>query len=239
MCKTEKQALEETISETGGCFEKPQRRLRQYSVVNTAGDIIPLQQIGLTDHAACFLTGAVMTVHHERPDELLLRPPNTGECFAGSIFPIKGKLDKDAGRKTRAKIGPVMHWAPVYTGNEPAIKVQTALAEYTILTPSTQYKAQHADAMEQVSLCFAILQTMKTKGTDAETQSFETTLSAVNRAKAVKGYVSVRDAVLLNGSFILSQLPQMQAVMKSGLCLEKSTFFLELKSEVWPACVAK
>lgn len=149
------------------------------------------------------------------------------------MFPVKGKLDKDVGRKTKMKIGPIMQWSPVYTGSEPAIKVQTTLAEYTVLTPSVQYKAQHNDALEQVSLCFAILQMMKAKGTEAETQSFETILAAVNRAKAVKGYVSVRDAVLLNGNFILSQLPQMQAVMNSGPCLEKSTFFVDLKGEVW------
>lgn len=152
--------------------------------------------------------------------------------FAGTIFPTSGKLDKDNGRKIGTKIGPVKHWIPVYTGNEAAIKVQTEHAEYMLLTPSPQYKAQHTDALEQVSLCYAILQTMKSKGKEWETQSFETVLAAVNRAKAVKGYCSVRDAVLLNGNFILSQLAEMQEVVKSGPCLEGSTFISDLKNEV-------
>lgn len=101
-----------------------------------------------------------------------------------------------------------------------------------LLTPSPHYKAQHVDALEQVSLCYAILQTVKTKGKEWETQSFETVLAAVNRAKAVKGYCSVRDAVLLNGNFIMSQLAEMQKVIKSGPCLEGSTFISDLKNEV-------
>lgn len=162
----------------------------------------------------------------------------TTESFAGTVYPIAGKLDKESGRKIRTRIGPVKQWIPIYTGSEAEMKVQTAQAEYTLTTPLAQYKSQHMDALEQVSLCFAVLQTMKSKGKEWETQSFETVLAAVNRAKAVKGYCSVRDAILLNGSFILSQVSKMQKVINSGPTLENSAFISELKSEVWPSHVA-
>lgn len=57
-CKTEKHALEETISDVDRNYNTAQRRLRQYTVVDASGDIIPLQRIGLTGDTACFLTGS-------------------------------------------------------------------------------------------------------------------------------------------------------------------------------------
>ena len=96
--------------------------------------------------------------------------------------------------------------------------------------PATEFRALFADAQEQVQLCHAIVQTVK--GKEGQTQSFEATLASLNRARAVKGYMSVRDAVLLNGSFILSQMKHMQSAVGSEAVLADCTFFVGLRAEV-------
>lgn len=128
------------------------------------------------------------------------------------------------------RFGPIKSWNAVYGGKEPELVVSTELADYTIMTCAPEFREHYTDVCEQVAVCHSIVHALK--GKDAKESTFESVLAIVNRAKAVKGYMCVRDAVLLNGSFILLQLPAMQAVLGSSVDLEKSSFITDLKAEV-------
>lgn len=111
--------------------------------------------------------------------------------------------------------------------------MSTELADYTIMTCAPEFREHFNDVREQVTVCHCIVQTMKGKDAkDAEELSLESVMAAVSRAKAVTGYATVREAVLLNGAFILAQVPAMQAELGSALNLDKSTFISELRAEV-------
>ena len=149
---------------------------------------------------------------------------------AGSIYPASGPTTKSVGRAVGERFGPVTGWAANYSAAEPSITLTTAAADYAVSKPATAFRALFTDAHEQVQLCHAIVQTVK--GKEGQTQLFEATLASLNRARAVKGYMSVRDAVLLNGSFILSQMVQMQRSVGSDAVLADCTFFVGLREEV-------
>lgn len=72
------------------------------------------------------------------------------------------------------------------------------------------------------------MQALKSKA-DA---SFEEVLAQLNRAKAIKGFLSVRDGVLHTGAFIMSQLPAMQSALGAKTVLSDSKFVKGLQSEV-------
>lgn len=153
---------------------------------------------------------------------------------AGAIYPAataKG-AGKEAGRTVSKPFGPVDGWYASYAAAEPSVHVTTAAAAYVVTKPAPEFRTLFADALEQVTICHALVQLLKAK--DGKTMSFESALAALNRAKAIKGYVSVRDAVVLNGPFILHQLPAMQAAVGNGVVLAESPFFVALQAEVCP-----
>lgn len=141
-----------------------------------------------------------------------------------------GALNKANGRAVAKAFGPVQRWSATYDGKAPAILLTTAAATYTCATPAPEYRALFTDAQEQVALCHALVQALR--GKEGAQLGFEGALAALNRAKAVKGYVSVRDAVLLNGAFVLGQLPAMQVAVGKALDLEACKFVSELRAEV-------
>jgi Cytosine specific DNA methyltransferase replication foci domain len=153
--------------------------------------------------------------------------------LSGALYPITGKAAKAEGRRMRQRFGPIKSWKAIYGSSEPELVVSTELADYTIMTCAPEFREHYNDVCEQIAVCHSIVQAMKGKDAkDAQESTFESVLAAVGRAKAVKGYMSVRDAVLLNGSFILAQVPVMQAVLGSASNLEKSNFITGLKAEV-------
>lgn len=136
------------------------------------------------------------------------------------------------------RFGPIKSWKASYGGSEPELVVSTALADYTIMTCVQEYRELYNDVREQITVCHSIVLSLKGKKGKKEPKNveeqltFDNVLAAVSRAKSVKGYMSVRDAVLLNGSFILSQVPAMQSVLHKDVKLESSKFIAELKAEV-------
>jgi hypothetical protein len=153
--------------------------------------------------------------------------------LAGAVYPSSGKAAKAEGRRMQQRFGPIKSWKATYECREPELVVSTELADYTIMTCAPEFREHYNDVREQIAVCHGIVQAMKGKDAkEAEESTFESILAAVGRAKAVKGYMSVRDAVLLNGSFILAQIAAMQVVLGSAINLEKSRFIAELRAEV-------
>jgi Cytosine specific DNA methyltransferase replication foci domain len=150
------------------------------------------------------------------------------------IHPATGAMSKATGRAVAQRFGPVQHCAASYSGAEPAIMLCTAAAEYMCVKPSGDFRALFTDAQEQVQLCHTIVHTLK--GKEGSSLTFEAILAAINRAKVVKGYMSVRDAVLLSAPFILSQMPAMQKAVGSEFVLADCKFCVELMEEV---CLAR
>jgi hypothetical protein len=231
LCKSEKVALEETVTSSDSKLRR-ERRLKQFSLVNDSEEVVSLQHAGREGHASTYLEGVPPRPRlcQSRQISRLALACDQVMVDAGAIYPNSGKLTKESGRRLKKKFGPVTGWKASYSGTDAAIVVSTALADYTLTTPASEFRAQYNDAWEQVSMCFSILSAMRAKGSGST--SFEAVLAAVTRSKVVKGYVSVRDAVLLNGSFILSQVSAMQSVLGSSNDLEKSIFIKELKAEV-------
>ena len=126
--------------------------------------------------------------------------------------------------------GPVEGWHATYTGSEPAIIVETAQGSYACTKPSNEYRALFADVQEQARLCHALVQTLK--GKEGKGMSFDAGLAALGRAKIVKGYLSLRDAVLINGAFILGQQAAMQSALGSDFVLAETEFIKGLQAEV-------
>jgi hypothetical protein len=154
---------------------------------------------------------------------------------AGAIYPAAGPMTKDAGRAIKKCFGPIDGWFARYTAAEPTLHLTTAAAEYLCLKPTPEFRTLYTDVQEQVQLCHALVQTLKSK--DGWELSFEGALAALNRAKVIKGYFSIRNAVLLNGPFVLHQLPAMQTAVGSTFVLEECPFFKELRAEVRSACI--
>lgn len=150
--------------------------------------------------------------------------------LAGVIQPSSGAANKGTGRSVSQRFGPIEHWSADYASAEASITLHTTAAEYACTKPAAEFRAQFTDVQEQVQLCHSITQTLKGKGGDA--LSFEAVLAAVNRAKAVKGYVCVRDAVLLSGPFLLSQVAAMQRAIGAAFDLSGCAFIMELQAEV-------
>lgn len=151
------------------------------------------------------------------------------------MYPSTGKAAKAEGRQPAQRFGPIKSWKANYGGSDPELVVSTALADYTIMTCVPEFRDYYSDVREQIVVCNSIVHALKGKkvAKEIEQTTFESVLAAVTRAKSVpKGYMSVRDAVLLNGSFILAQVPAMQTVLDSAVSLESSNFMVELKAEV-------
>ena len=230
-CKTEAAALEQTKTPgedaAGGC----KRRLRKFVVVTESGEPVSIQRIGLQNCEACYIEGAASHV----PAVTCLSVESvtvlfTGRPCVGAIYPSAGALSKSNGRAVAKRFGPVQRWSATYDGKTPAVLLATDAATYTCTTPAPEYRALFMDAQEQVALCHALVQALR--GKEGATLGFEGVLAALNRAKAVKGYVSMRDAVLINGAFILGQLPAMQAALGKSVELAECNFVSELRTEV-------
>jgi Cytosine specific DNA methyltransferase replication foci domain len=256
--ESEEAALKETIAAEGAeASGKWKRRLLNFALVNAQDDCVSVQKVGLEDCEPCFLNGAALVHFMSSTRCTVLALATVSEIVwqgcqllacvllelhlawpfdqgllvcVGAIYPANGPLSKDLGRNLTKHFGPVASWSACYTGSEPAICIATAAAEYTVSKPTADFRALFTDAQDQVQLCHSIVQAIK--GKDGSTMSFEAVLAAVNRAKAVKGYVSVRDAVLLSGPFILSQAAAMQAAVGNDFVLADSSFFKGLKEEV-------
>jgi hypothetical protein len=151
---------------------------------------------------------------------------------AGELYPSSGKATKTEGRRMAQRFGPIRSWKTTYDASEPELIVSTDLADYRIMSCAPEFREHYNDVREQIAVCHCIVQGIKKEAKNTQDISFESVLAAVNRAKVAKGYVSTRDAVLLSGSFILAQLPAMQAVLDSSIDLVKSGFVAELKCQV-------
>lgn len=241
-CKSEKEALEGTEG-SGAKGSQRQRRLKLFAVVNSEDDMMRLQRVGQEGAEELFMQGAQIYCANAADIELAhlctvwisLNGPSLTEysLLAGCLYPSSGKAAKAEGRRMAQRFGPITGWKATYNGSEPELIVSTELADYNIMTCVNEYREHYNDVREQVAVCHSIVQALKGKDAkEAEQSSFESVLAAVSRAKAVKGYMSVRDAVLLNGSFILAQIPAMQSVLGSAGNLENSAFVTELMAEV-------
>eukprot|EP00878_Enallax_costatus_P030274 GHUV01032949.1.p1 GENE.GHUV01032949.1~~GHUV01032949.1.p1 ORF type:complete len:574 (+),score=238.91 GHUV01032949.1:1551-3272(+) len=155
------------------------RRLLQFSITDAQGDMQPLDRVGLL----------------EQP--LMIK---------GAVYPEDGALNKANGRLLSSPFGPITSWHVRYSSSAPAVVACTAKADYVLTKPVQQYKKVHAALDEQVNLTWHVLLAIDPELGGNLATSLDAVVAKLARAKAGKGYSSAREALLLNGRFVLGQV---------------------------------
>lgn len=172
----------DAIRETQGERPSSTRRLLNFSIVDKAGVVQPLDRVALIAEPL-FVTGAV--------------------------YPEEGAVNRPDGRRVE-KFGPVKGWTmtpPSRAAPAPTIKLTTALGCYVLSRPLPAYKRVWAELTAQVNLASEVLSAIDPALGGNSAATFDEVVSRVARVKPVyKGYASAREALLLNGRFILRQI---------------------------------
>jgi hypothetical protein len=198
-----------------------------------------------------------MPFHEQPPIHSILTPPPTPTTPTnpppGAIYPEAGALNKPDGRRVE-EFGPVKNWSMTPPGPKDAaagctVRLTTQLGCYLLSRPAAAYKKVWAELQFQANLTAEILPLVDPAAGGNAAATFDEVVSRVARQKAVyKGYGSAREAILLNGRFVLQQLvaadDARRGVAASGKDKGKSAagatewaFYKGLEAEVREAAV--
>ncbi|KAI8469978.1 MAG: hypothetical protein J3K34DRAFT_268835 [Monoraphidium minutum] len=170
------------IRETQGERPSSTRRLLHFTITDKAGIVQPLERLGLANQQL-FATGA--------------------------IYPEEGEVKKPAGRSV-ASFGPIKSWTltpPSGAATGPVIRVTTQLGCYVLSRPLPAYKKVWTELSAQATLTAEVMLAVDPAVGGNAAATFDEVVSRLARQKAIyKGYASVREALLLNGRFVLQTL---------------------------------
>jgi DNA (cytosine-5)-methyltransferase 1 len=206
------------------------RRLLNFAVVDGAGVPQPLDRLdvllqkagkpaaaaasaGKGKKAAAAATATPSAVAVAPEDELYL---------TGEVYPIvelaTRTADREAARRVATPIGPLTGWslelpkqgsapaAGAAAADAPAWRIvaHTAQARYALSKPAASFKRTHAPLEEQAALAAEVVAALDA----APAASLDDVVGKLSRAKAGKalGYGTARQALLLNGRFVLRHL---------------------------------
>eukprot|EP00955_Chlamydomonas_euryale_P098086 365123-Chlamydomonas_euryale.AAC.26 len=182
---------------------------------------------------------------------------------SGCIYPDEASVaKKDAGRKLE-KFGPVKDWKVAYSATGTTVQVKTNLALYELVKPGPRYRKAFADFQEQLEIVKTVYSALCPEVGGQITTSLDEVVAKMARnkvggmllifvsrflqrnnpdvlflslwtAQVGRSYGSSRDALLLNGKFVLSQLKTMSEQHRSSkdLVFEDSEFGIALAAEV-------
>eukprot|EP00879_Flechtneria_rotunda_P032023 GHRR01035170.1.p1 GENE.GHRR01035170.1~~GHRR01035170.1.p1 ORF type:complete len:411 (+),score=190.01 GHRR01035170.1:418-1650(+) len=167
------------LQETAKATAGSKRRLLQFSTVDDKGDLQPLDRMEL-------LQGALR--------------------LTGAIYPGEGPMNKAEGRLLAKPFGPITSWHVQYISSGPTAVACTAEGSYLLSKPATSYKKMCAALEEQMNLTWHVLQALDASFGGSPSASLDAVVAKLARAKAAKGYSSAREALLLNGRFVLAQI---------------------------------
>ncbi|GMH33098.1 hypothetical protein BSKO_00932 [Bryopsis sp. KO-2023] len=169
-------AERDALEQTGELKCK-ERRLQDFQIQDDRGELQPL---AFTDSS-----GGPLTI-------------------SGIIQPAKGPISRKTGRVVQ-NFAVVEKWDVLYSKTEANVRIWTGNAMYSCVRPSQKYKAMFTSLMDQANICLEVLNVVNPqRGGNAEV-SLDAALVKLARSKMEHGYSGWREAILLNGSFILSQ----------------------------------
>ncbi|MEW5318123.1 MAG: hypothetical protein WDW38_009370 [Sanguina aurantia] len=190
------------------------RRLMDFSVVDEAGQVQAVERVAL-------MPGALF--------------------ISGVVYPaLDTAMSKDKGRRV-TRFGPIKEWKSVYSKGECQVQLKTASGVYTLSRPSPAFRKLFAALEEQLALCSHVYQALCPEVGGSLTITLDEMIAKLARSKVGKQYGSAREALLLNGKFVASQLAAMaEAGASSGRASSKSAvvpvaetvFALALAAEV-------
>ncbi|KAK9800313.1 hypothetical protein WJX73_000556, partial [Symbiochloris irregularis] len=151
--------------------------------------------------------------------------------ISGTVFRAEGPTTKAKGQAVRS-FGPVTGWRlklDEASGNS-QILLTTEAAEYTCLRPAATYKAVFEPLQQQAAIFAQIIQGLSPQlGGDAKA-SLDEVAARLARAKVGKAYAGPREALAMNGAFVIGQLELWDGT--KGTKLTASPFAESLRQEV-------
>ncbi|KAF8055388.1 MET1B [Scenedesmus sp. PABB004] len=203
----------EALKETQTARSGTTRRLVRFTVVDAAGEAQPLDRMDL-------LQGPLK--------------------ITGAIYPDEGPLNKPDGRLLVEPFGPVTSWHVLYAKDGPTPVAVTGLGSYKLSKPAQPYRKFFASLTEQTTLAWHVVQAVDPDLGGSAAASLDAVVAKLARAKAGKGYATAREALLLNGAFVLAQLAAHEARRAGGASAKgkgaasfgSGPFVAELKAEL-------
>ncbi|GAX75038.1 hypothetical protein CEUSTIGMA_g2482.t1 [Chlamydomonas eustigma] len=155
---------------------------------------------------------------------------------SGVVYPEDGDLIKSRGRRV-VEFGPVKDWKIIYSGSGTGVQIKTSLALYELSRPAQRYRKAFSDLQEQLEISGVVYSALSSDQGGAITATLDEVVAKMARAKVGRGYGSTRDALLLNGKFILQQLKvmseqQLSKSAKTAVSFHTAPFATALEAEV-------
>lgn len=148
---------------------------------------------------------------------------------SGVVHPTSGALSKKKGRRV-IRFGPILDWRVSENDSDVQIMLRTPSAEYACLRPSVAYKKLFAHLTEQAEIASEVARALNPNFGGSPSSTIEEVVARLSRAKVGKGYSSAREALLLNGNFVISHLKAFDS--REGNCLAESPLVASLQQEV-------
>ncbi len=199
-CSKEEAALVETRNaiEQDAAVQVERRRIHDFAIVDAKENGEPLESLEF---------------FRQKKKDLFL---------SGVIYPNCGPLSKVAGRRMAKPFGPVTGYSvDLLRGN---IIIKTSLAEYIATKPTAAYKKWFENLVGQAAIASEVYQVVSKEG--IESVHMDHIIAHLARCKVTKDFASPREGLLVNGSFILSQL------VHTDPSIQSSSFYKEVSDEI-------
>ena len=125
--------------------------------------------------------------------------------LSGIVYPAQGPTTKESGRRVEL-IGPLRSFSLVCSGKAVAVSLHTDAATYITVRPNASYKKLFSNLSGQADITFEVVQALMPQHGGNMQASLEEVIARLARTKALKGFNTPREGLLLNGKFILAQL---------------------------------
>ena len=165
---------------------------------------------------------------------------DAGVFFTGVVFPssidTKGKIDWNAGRQV-VRVGPCTGWRIVGLGTPnvaPKILLETAKAQYTLISPRANYRKVFAPVHEVATLCKEVYGCLAPRLGGNVNCAYDTIVSHVARSN-LKSSASMNPSLMLsiNGVLIMKTLKDLDPFSSMEQAkINALPFFKELKQSL-------
>lgn len=154
-----------------------------------------------------------------------------GVFISGMIYPREGPVTKDTGRRLE-KFGPLRSFSVDLNGKTASITLHTDMASYVAMKPSSLYKRILENLSGQADVLFEVFCALSPSKGGSINATFEEVIAHLARSKAVRGYSTPREGLLVNGKFIMAQLKHLdQSRPSHSMPLYSETPFAKSLSE--------
>ena len=128
------------------------------------------------------------------------------ELFLSAVvYPAQGPTNKITGRRVE-RLGPIRSFSLDCSGKSVAVTLHSDAAAYITLRPAASYKKIYANLAGQADIAFEVVQALLPQHKGNLDSTLEEVVARLARTKAVKGFSTPREGLLLNGTFVLAQL---------------------------------